>query len=670
MSSWITTKEFAEAEINDVFHRQLDTITKEIRNDIQNKHILFRKKFTLKQTPDQAMIRISADDYYKLYINGTFIGQGPKAGYPFHYYYNEIALSPYLKAGENTIAVHTYYQGLINRVWVSGDNRHGLWLELFADDNLVLGSDDTFLCAEHTAFSIAGISGYDTQFMERYDASAPECDFFLPEFDDSNWKSAVINLKDDHTLVFQNTKQLVFEEVAPANIETRGDVLFIDFGAMYVGHLTFLATGKSGESIMIRCAQELNDDGTVRHNLRASCHYEEFFVLSGKSEDRLNQYDYKSFRYTELHLPAECEVNVNSIRLIARHYPFELKREYTGADEREKKIWDLCVRSLHYGVQCVIQDCMEREKGYYLGDGCYSILTYSLLTGDYAFMEAFFDDFLRTKFINRGLMTCANCSKMQEIAEYPMIMITLLLEYAELTGNLDFVKDRFDEVADIMDYYREQYADQDGLLKNLDKWSVVDWPAPRRDGYDADLTEGQVNHLKHNAVNAYYIGAIKCLNKLAKMLGRAPYADAKPLEKAFVEAFYDPEKKLFRDTDVSQHISLPGNIFAWWFEILPEEETRQNIIAMVREKRLSTVMFFSTFPIFCSLVRDGEEELMHDLLTDDNTWYKTIQEGGTTIFEGWSRNDKWNTSLFHLTFTYAAAFMIDWKIKKIFTFED
>ena len=73
MSSWITTKEFAEAEINDVFHRQLDTSTKEIRNDIQNKHILFRKKFTLKQTPDQAMIRISADDYYKLYINVKFI---------------------------------------------------------------------------------------------------------------------------------------------------------------------------------------------------------------------------------------------------------------------------------------------------------------------------------------------------------------------------------------------------------------------------------------------------------------------------------------------------------------------------------------------------------------------------------------------------------------------
>ena len=35
--------------------------------------------------------------------------------------------------GENTIAVHTYYQGLINRVWISGDGRHGLLLDLVVD---------------------------------------------------------------------------------------------------------------------------------------------------------------------------------------------------------------------------------------------------------------------------------------------------------------------------------------------------------------------------------------------------------------------------------------------------------------------------------------------------------------------------------------------------------
>ena len=44
---WITTKEFAAAGINQVFHRQLDIESaKNIKNDIQNKHILFYNKIT------------------------------------------------------------------------------------------------------------------------------------------------------------------------------------------------------------------------------------------------------------------------------------------------------------------------------------------------------------------------------------------------------------------------------------------------------------------------------------------------------------------------------------------------------------------------------------------------------------------------------------------------
>ena len=86
----------------------------------------------------KALLRITADDYYKLYINGKFITQGPAPAYNFHYYYNEIDVSEYLNKGENTIAVHTYYQGLTNRVWVSADYRQGLVFDLSLDGKVVL----------------------------------------------------------------------------------------------------------------------------------------------------------------------------------------------------------------------------------------------------------------------------------------------------------------------------------------------------------------------------------------------------------------------------------------------------------------------------------------------------------------------------------------------------
>lgn len=68
------------------------------------------------------------------------------------------------------------------------------------------------------------------------------------------------------------------------------------------------------------------------------------------------------------------------------------------------------------------------------------------------------------------------------------------------------------------------------------------------------------------------------------------------------------------------------------------------------------------------LLREGEEALVHDLLTDPTTWRNILAEGGTRTFEGWSKDSKWNTSLFHLTLSFAAAFLTDWPINEAFDF--
>ncbi|MDY3030298.1 MAG: hypothetical protein SOS24_00890 [Clostridia bacterium] len=38
-----------------------------------------------------------------------------------------------------------------------------------------------------------------------------------------------------------------------------------------------------------------------------------------------------------------------------------------------------------------------------------------------------------------------------------------------------------------------------------------------------------------------------------------------------------------------------------------------------------------------------------------------LREGATTTFEGWGKDCKRNTSLFHLTLSYAVVFLTDWE---------
>jgi hypothetical protein len=661
---WITSPEFARLKPVNVFHRAMEPMA-ERKSGIENRHILFRKKFVLGEK-GPALLRVSADDYYKLYINGSFVTQGPCPGYHFHYYYNTVDVSPFLRPGENLLALHTYYQGLINRVWVSGDDRHGLILDLELNGKTVLRSDESFLWHEHTGFSALGKAGYDTNFLELYDSAAPEAGFEQPGFDDSSWTPAVYRENPDWILVPQPVKQLEFEKIKPRSLKKTAGGCIADFGSNYVGSVLLKARGARGQRIGLRYGQELNEDGSVRFELRANCRYEEGWLLSG-GQDTLNQYDYKSFRYVELLLPEGCRIDQGEFLLLARHYPFSLKAACDSADPRHRAVWDLCVNSLRYGVQEVIQDCMEREKGQYLGDGCLSSLALGIVTGDFAIFEKLFRETIRSSFVTKTFITCAPGALMQEIADYPLYMPMSAMMYYHLTGNREFLEEIFPALRDMLRSYAVSYGQENGLIANLDKWCVVEWPAPFRDGYDVpDMRENTVCRTMHNAINALYIGAVKFFNKMAALLGEPEFTDAEKLVKAFHSAFYDAESGFFRDSVSSSHISMPGQAYAFLFNLCPDKRCQDNILALIREKQLSASMFFVSYAILAGLVRIGEVSLVKELMASQGAWLRMIREGATTTFEGWGKDLKWNTSLFHLTFTYGLQFLTDWGMEKIF----
>lgn len=661
---WISDEVLCAREPRNIFHRQLNKI-KFPKDEHANSHVLFRKKFLLNRTPEEAEIYISADDYYKLYINGRFVGQGPAPAYHHCYNYNVIDVSSFLSEGENVIAVHTYYQGLINRVWQSGDFRHGLLLDLTVDGETVVASDESFLTHPHTAYTDMGEVGYHTQFLERYDSRAREVDFFASDFDDSSWNTAKINQFDDHGMVEQTTKLLEFERIEPLSVSQKEGHMILDFGGIYVGYLSAKAMGKSGDVITLYAAQELNEDGSVRHAMRCNCDYTEEWILSG-GMDVLNQFDFKSFRYAELVIPEG--VAVEEICLIARHYPFTQKRNLRkelAENERARRIFELCVRSQRVGVQETIQDCMDREKGFYLGDGCYSVFANYLLTDDDSMTRKLIDDAFASSFITEGLVTCMDCSFMQEIAEFPLILADLVLWHYRLSGDKAYLKENYAKIQRVLNCYRDSY-EKDGLLRDLDRWCVVEWPQNFRDGYAVSIKEGEICHEPHISINAYYYRAVCCLNKMAKELGEKPYRDEKALQKAILEAFYDGEKHIFYDGVESRHVSLPGNVFSYAFELVKDAEFDQNFLSLLEEKGADQTFLFTSFPLLCRWAREGNQEATKKLILHEGTWSRMLREDATTTFEGWGKDCKWNTSLFHMTMSAVAMFMLDEDLTRIF----
>ena len=260
-------------------------------------------------------------------------------------------------------------------------------------------------------------------------------------------------------------------------------------------------------------------------------------------------------------------------------------------------------------------------------------------------------------------MTCLDCAFMQEIAEYPLMMVYLILWHYRLTGDKAYLEKNFEKVKALLEVYRRDY-EKDCILSHLDKWCVVEWPKNFQDGYAADVAEGRVSREAHISINAYYYRAISVVNKLCRLVGVEEYRNEKYLYDAIVEKFYDREAHMFVDGEEHRHISLIGNAFPYAFDMAPDEIFVKNFRQMLCEKGENSTSFFTTFPLLFKFTREQDYAQVDRYLLHEGTWRRMLREDATSTFEGWGKDCKWNTSLFHLTMSSAALFMADVDLKR------
>lgn len=642
---FISHELFADLKPINVFHTEYPQVTvPNATEKYADKHVLFRKKFNAGGDLFKAVLKITADDYFKLYINGEFVTQGPPPSYPQAYYYMELPVGRFLRSGENVVAVHTLYQGLINRVWVSGDNRESLWAELVVNGEVILATDESWKCKISSAYEPMAIVGYDTQYMGLFDSCSEDVGFEKENFDDSKWQNAKIKKYNDYNLIKSPIKPLEMYEVEPKTIRKTENGYFYDFGQEAIGYLVVTAKGKKSDEIIIRQGEELNDDGSVRFELRSNCRYEEKWILSG-GEDTLDQFDYKGFRFAELIVPETAEII--SVKFRIRHYPFKQKAVYKSINADFDDIIKLCVNTIKYGTQEIIPDCPTREKGSYLGDFCISGRAQALLTGDTTFLKKTILDFCRTSFICKGLMSVATSSFMQEIADYGLIFPSLVLWTYKFDGDIEFLKSVEPTLKGMYEYF-SSFDRGDGLIEKLyGQWNLVDWPANLRDGYDFPLTK-PISDGVHNALNALWIGFLKAMNEIEGICGNEEVAETDEVIRSFYKAFYNDETGLFCDSESKTHSAVHSNIFPLLFGIYgKDEELKKRLVKMIYDKKLNSMGVYMAYFALAALVENGERDKAIELTLDKNAWLNMIKEGATTTFEAWGKEQKWNTSLFH-----------------------
>lgn len=78
---------------------------------LNNCYAQFRCDFNMETVPEQAPFFITADQLYRLSVNGEYVCRGPARGYQNSWPYDEVDLAPFLKSGHNWISVEAHNPG-------------------------------------------------------------------------------------------------------------------------------------------------------------------------------------------------------------------------------------------------------------------------------------------------------------------------------------------------------------------------------------------------------------------------------------------------------------------------------------------------------------------------------------------------------------------------------
>ena len=101
---------------------------------------------------DSAEFFITADNRYKLWVNGQFVARGPARGWPHAQVVDRLDIAPYLQAGPNLLAVQVYQPGYSHFAYVHR-GAAGLLAYLVCDGETMLVTDPSWRTRRDPSFA-------------------------------------------------------------------------------------------------------------------------------------------------------------------------------------------------------------------------------------------------------------------------------------------------------------------------------------------------------------------------------------------------------------------------------------------------------------------------------------------------------------------------------------
>jgi len=632
----------------------------------------FRKSFDIASIPSTFIVHVSADNRYKLFINGELIGLGPSRGDRFNWNFETIDLAPYLIQGKNTIAAV---------VWNYAEDRPPAQVSLDRTEFILQGNtkneeivntNNSWVCTKNNAYERwrVPVYSYTVGPGELFRSESYLWGWEEIDFNDSAWKNAretqngCMKSTVDHggRLLVPSpipSSELKKERFASVRLNSGADVpqdflsnenksviipadtkvrLILDQQHLTTGYLTMLfEKGKDAEIRLGYSEAYFSDMPTRRKDNRNEIDgktfegYEDKIIADGGRNRTFTSLWWRTWRYVEMNIETKSEPLVlKDIYGTFCAYPFTNETAFSApGNEYLEKMLEIGWRTARLCANETYMDCPYYEQLQYFGDTRIQAMITLYNTHDVKLVKNALEQGRQSLLADGLTQSRYPTSHLQIIPPFSLWWINMGYDYWMYRGDEDYVKTLLPAYRNVLAWY-EQQLKPNKSLDHVPYWFFTDWsaglpwgePVRDRDGNSSiqDLT---------------FILALDAASRMEEAFGIPGMAEhykniSESMKKTMREKYWDESRGLFADTFDHRSYSQHTNSLAILAGLVKDEEAKNVMRNLLTQKDLIQCTIYFRYYLHQALNKSG---LGNELLDNLQIWKDQMALGLTTWAE-------------------------------------
>lgn len=630
----------------------------------------FRKSLDILAVPSTFVVHVSADNRYKLFVNGSLVSLGPARGDLKHWNFETVNIARFLKNGRNIIAAQVWNEGR-NKPEAQNTNQTAFILQGNTVSESLVNTNSSWKCIQDKSylpikidmptFYVAGAG----EFIDMKDNQENWKDDLI---DDSKWVEAkrisvgfpknfsgysrpngwflipsgipAMDYKQQRLHSLRKVEGISTLESFPkkstqVKIPANRNVIFLlDQNFLTNAYLTLIFSQGKNSRIGLQYGESLFSKYPNKgHRNEIDGKYmlgrKDSLVSNGKDHQTFTSLTYRTYRYIQLTISTEDEpLIIDDIYGLTTNFPFELRAKLNTTNLEMQQMLEIGWRTALLCANETYMDCPYYEQLQYIGDTRIQALVSLYNSGDDRLLKNAINQFSNSQEPEGITQSRYPTTTPQYIPTFSLWYIGMLHDYLRYGKDTDFLKGKLNSMRQILNYFF-QYQQPDGSVRNLPWWNFTDWVntaswetgvrAKGKDGTSA-LLDFQLLYALQKAIDIE-----KAIG--SKEFGAQFHQKAVFLEKSINRKYWVNSKQMFADRAEKDLFSQHTNALSILTGVVPGEFREKLVEHLLVDKTIAQASIYFKYYLHLALIESGNG---NDYLKWLDIWRENIEMGLTT----------------------------------------